>query len=316
MSRPAPIAILGTGSLAAAAGSLLPDDLEPLIELPGKRFRKIGRFVRLGLAAASRAAGSAGVASFPAARTGVFLGSGLGNLPDLVGFTESVHDETGERMPSPIQFAHSVGNSAAFYIAQAFGLSGPVLALSQEEVSFECALLSASVLLEAGDIDLALVGGLDVFHPSEEAQLERMGYAPPQRAGEGAGWLVLARAGDEAAPGAPIGLLERVEVRPGESPEEIVRGLDAAERPGALYLNPRLGHLAGEPRRLERFDPGYGAFLTANAAAVCAFLAEAAEGARLHALSLGRDGELGVIGVRRLAPGAQPGVSVSTESGR
>ncbi len=298
MSAHWPLPVIGFGLFAAAPGEKLPEDLEPFIELPGKRFRKLGRFVRLGLAAASRASRSAGIERFPSARTGIFLGSGLGNLPDLFGFAQAAHDLTGELMPSPIQFANSVGNSAAFYIAQAFELSGPVLALSQEEVSFESALISAACLLEANDIDLALVGALDIFQPDEVEHVQRMGYEPPLTAGEGSAWLVLARPGSEwDTPGA-LGSIQLAQMSAVGDPSQLLESTPQGEG-ASLWLNPRLAPLWERAGGRTRFDPKLAFFPTGNAGAICAFLQEPGGSGTLHTLVQGRDGELGHIAVER-----------------
>ena len=158
------------------------------------RFRKIGRFIKLALAGAAVAVKHAGLKELPARRTGIFLGTGLGNLADLVPFVISLYDGS---IPSPIQFANSVGNSGAFYVAQAYGVEGPVQAISQDEVSFEAAVVNAALLLEAGEIDLALVGGVDVFVAPLSDHLARIGRDAAELSeaslAEGAGFWVLSR---------------------------------------------------------------------------------------------------------------------------
>lgn len=289
MSGAAEIGVRGFGALAAPRGELLPDDVGPA----GRRVRKIGRFIRLALAGAERAVERGGLRPLPRERTGVLLGTGLGNLPELIGFAESVFSG-GEIFPSPIQFANSVGNSGAFYIAQAYDLVGPVLAISQDELSFECALLNAVGLMRTGALDYALVGGVDVFWPPVEDQRRRMGFAADDglAVGEGTGWLLLERAG----PGS-LAVLERVWAG---DPEAALAA--ARERPeGArLAVNSRLAREALPPglERLERLDAGMGAFLTETAAAACLFLERARPGEALHSLSRTRDGQMGGFTLR------------------
>ncbi len=194
----APLSILGA---CARAWPALPAHREIETEfeaLWGGKFRKIGRFIKLALSAAALTMKHAGLTKLPAARTGVFLGTGLGNLADLVPFVQSLYD--GQSIPSPIQFANSVGNSGAFYIAQAYALEGPVLAICQDEVSFEAAVLNAALLLRAGEIDFALVGGLDVFVPPAAEQRARLGLDVTDESivlGEGAGCWLLSNVPDE-----------------------------------------------------------------------------------------------------------------------
>ncbi len=95
-----------------------------LVELTGRRFRRLGRFIQLALAGAVEAA-YAVKQKLPPERTGVFLATGLGNLSDLMPFSHAVFGDPGFHI-SAIQFANSVGNAGAFYIAQAHaGLDRP-----------------------------------------------------------------------------------------------------------------------------------------------------------------------------------------------
>lgn len=293
--EPAAIGVRGFGFLAAARGALLPDDVAGA----GRRFRKIGRFIKLALAGAEKAVERASPLELPKDRTGVFLGTGLGNLPDLIQFAESVFSK-GELFPSPIQFASSVGNSGAFYIAQAFGLVGPVLAISQDELSFECALLNAEGLIRTGAIDFALVGGVDVFWPTVEDQRVRMGYAASWEGavGEGSGWLLLERLSSRS-----VAVLESVVV--GEREAVLARPAPA----DVVALNSRL---ACEPvpaalGAIARFDAGFGAFLSESAATVAAFLEGARPGTLLHSLSESRDGQVGSVRLRVLDSPSEEG---------
>lgn len=283
------------GLLAAPKGELLPDSLDAIfLQELGRQWRKIGRFIKLAMIGAARAAHRFGPEPLPPGRTGVFLGTGLGNLPELLAFSESVFSE-GELFPSPIQFANSLGNSGAFYIAQAFGLTGPVLAISQEEASFEGAVLNAEAMLVSGDIDLALVGGVDVFQPTAVDHLGRMGYpaGASLTMGEGSGWLLLERLSPRS-----IAQVELVEVGHAEDPAALL----AAAR-GKVALNARLAPRAAEllPAGARRFDPGFGAFMTESAAIACAFIEdESCRGETLDSLSGTRDGCIGRLRLRRL----------------
>lgn len=171
-----------------------------LVELTGRRFRKLGRFMQLALTGAVEAAKKSGV-TLPPARTGVFLATGLGNISDLMTFSHAVFGDPGYPL-SAIQFANSVGNAGAFYIAQTLSLTGPVLAVSQDEVSFEAALMQAVTLLDSSDLDYALVGAVDVAMPNVKDHLARMGLPPdaPLKLSEGSAWWLLGRpaAGDFA----------------------------------------------------------------------------------------------------------------------
>lgn len=298
------------GSVAARAGSFLPEDLDPLYQpLLGRRLRKVGRFIKLAVAGAAAAVHRSGLGRLPSARTGVFLGTGLGNLPDLVGFTEVILG--GGAAPSPTQFANSVGNAGAFYVAQAYDLTGPTLSVSQDEVSFECALLSAVSLMEAGDLDFALVGGVDVYWPSDAAQRARMGYGPDEVPclGEGSGWLLLERSPQRSA-----AELVEVSVACADGPGSLVEWgmhLGRHPSPASICLGTRMAARAKDlaaclPPWASLAEPGLGAFPTESASYLCALLEGAAPGwGSLHTVAETREGLRATVAVRRAGQGAE-----------
>ena len=155
----------------------------------GKTFRRIGRYVKL--AQLGAVACMAGVDRGALGRIGVFLGSGLGNTADIVPLAEGIlHPH--KPWSSPMAFAGSVGNAAAFYVARTLALDGPNVTVSQEEISFEGALLEAKLALAAGVVDHALVGGVDVRTGSDAEQRERIAAEDlPGDITEGAGFLLL-----------------------------------------------------------------------------------------------------------------------------
>jgi hypothetical protein len=305
VSEPA-IGIRSWGAVAPAPGTRLPEDLEPLTgPLVGRRFRKIGRFIKLAMGGAALAVKASGLDKLPADRTGVLFGTGIGNTPDLVGFCEATLGGPTEVIPSAVQFAHSVGNSGAFYVAQAFGLTGPVLATSQDDVSFECALGAARDLLVAGIVDLALVGGADVYFPDDAAQRQRMALPDsiPAALSEGSGWVLLERAA--ATSRARLG---PVFVGDGDPVEALTAHVPEPAAPSVLALSARLSPLS---KRLlsalpgARLQPSRGAFPTESAVALCAWLDDAGASAAYHSASATKEGFLGLFSASRAA-GATP----------
>jgi hypothetical protein len=132
-------------------------------------------------------------------KIGIFLATGLGNVDEILPFITQVFKHDGG-FPSPNQFANSVSNAAAFFLAKISDIKGVVLTISQEELSFESALWLAQSYLERGAIDLALVGGCDVFTPSVEDYRERMDLQPDNSRtvsmGEGSSWLLVGSNGE------------------------------------------------------------------------------------------------------------------------
>ncbi|HJN77155.1 MAG TPA: beta-ketoacyl synthase N-terminal-like domain-containing protein [Myxococcota bacterium] len=150
----------------------------------GHTFRRIGPFVKIAQLGATDA-----VESTPEG-LGVFLGTGLGNTADIVPLMTSVLDPHRPRC-SPMAFAGCVGNSAAFFVAAVLGSTGPSVTVSQEELSFEAALLEAVIAMDEG-LQWALVGGVDVMSGSPVDQRHRVNAVGVEgELGEGAAFILL-----------------------------------------------------------------------------------------------------------------------------
>jgi hypothetical protein len=274
----------------------------------GRQFRKSGRFIKLALSGAAMAIRDAGIGKLPSERTGVFLGAGLGNISDLLSFSQSALG-FGDPVPSPTQFAQSVGNAGAFYVAQAFELRGPVLAISQAEVSFEAALLNAVTMMRAGDLDIALVGGVDAYCPTEDTHLRRMGYEPEAERGiplgDGAGWVVLERRCDEdiaslesvslnISPNLESDFRQHMTGTPSEGVVRLALGSRLARSPDKW-----LSHCAPRTQRFESDSPP-AMFLTESAVWTCQFLeAPGPAGEVFQCAALTGEERLGLVTVRR-----------------
>lgn len=163
-----------------------PLDLDRYKERFGNRFRRVGPYTQ-GVLLGAAAVLDDGCPE----DLGVFLGSGLANLAALMPVIRSIHHPTRPRC-SPIAFASSVANVAAFHLAQAFELHGHNVTLSQEELSFEAALLEAVLALKEGVCTWALVGGVDVPYADAEAQRVRIGATDVEgELGSGVAFLLL-----------------------------------------------------------------------------------------------------------------------------
>ncbi len=171
---------------------LNPDDL--VQKMMGQPMRRAGRFIKLVCLGALTCLRSVPPDALQGKRVGIFLATGLGNIDEILPFITQVFKHDGG-FPSPNQFANSVSNAAAFFLARVCDVKGVVLTISQEELSFESALWMAQSYLAAGDIDLALVGGCDVFTPTIEDYRERMNLSPGNYRlapmGEESSWLLL-----------------------------------------------------------------------------------------------------------------------------
>ena len=184
---------------AAWSEALLPLNADDLVqEIMGQPMRRAGRFIKLVCCGALACLKSVPPEDLKDKKIGIFLATGLGNVDEILPFITQVFKHDGG-FPSPNQFANSVSNAAAFFLARICEIKGVVLTISQEELSFESALWLAQSYLESGEIDLAMVGGCDVFTPTVADYRERMNLtadnARELAMGEGSSWLMLGNNG-------------------------------------------------------------------------------------------------------------------------
>jgi len=173
----------------------LPLNADNLVaEIMGQPMRRAGRFIKMVCCGALNCLKKVPPDYLKTKKVGIFLATGLGNVDEILPFITQVFKHEGG-FPSPNQFANSVSNAAAFFLARICEIKGVVLTISEEELSFESALWLAQSYLENGGIDLALVGGCDVFTPTVEEYRERMDLKQDNSRmlamGEGSSWLLL-----------------------------------------------------------------------------------------------------------------------------
>lgn len=175
----------------------LPLNTDALVnEVMGQPMRRAGRFIKLVACGGLSCLQSVSLDYLKGKKTGIFLATGLGNVDEIMPFITEVFKHGGG-FPSPNQFANSVSNAAAFVLARICEVTGTVLTISQEELSFEVALWMAQSYLESDQIELALVGGCDIFSPTIEEYRERMNLCCKNSRelpmGEGSSWLLLGK---------------------------------------------------------------------------------------------------------------------------
>ena len=177
---------------------LNPDGL--VNEIMGQPMRRAGRFIKMVCCGGLACLQKVSLDYLKGKKTGIFLATGLGNVDEIMPFITQVFKHGGG-FPSPNQFANSVSNAAAFVLARICDVTGVVLTISQEELSFESALWLAQSYLESGEIKLALVGGCDIFTPTIAEYRERVNLTPDNSRfmpmGEGSSWLLLGKGDGE-----------------------------------------------------------------------------------------------------------------------
>ena len=215
---------------------------------------------------------------------GIYVGTGFGE-------SKKCYNLFGQVMPpnqglaSPFDFINAANNMAAFYVAKLLDISTRNLTISQDEFSFEYALMLAQQDLQYGHNTQALVGGVDEQTCPLSHHLERLELPPERVAGEGGGWWFL----DTEPEGALGELLAVVMHRTrDEGPEawadRLGRGLApwlAPEAPLTLLPGFRLDEAlrAALERRLPRarvreYLPACGCFPTAAAFGVASVFDE------------------------------------------
>ncbi len=175
----------------------LPLNCDELVQkVLGQPMRRAGRFIKMVCSGAMACLKQLPPETLKNKKTGIFLATGLGNGDEILPFVTQVFKHDGG-FPSPNQFANSVSNAAAFFLARLCDVKGVILTVSDEELSFESALWLAQSCLESGEIDLALVGGCDVYTPTIEEYRERMNVRPADSRdlpiGEGSSWLLVGK---------------------------------------------------------------------------------------------------------------------------
>jgi 3-oxoacyl-[acyl-carrier-protein] synthase II len=181
------VAITGLGVVRAPA-------LDVLQESVRTRASRAERVTQLALSAAGAALAMAGLAvteGDPRSRLGIVFGTAFGCLLTNAAYQRRFA-EGGAPAASPRLFAATVSNAAAGEVAIAYRLGGPSITLTAGRVSGLVAIAHAVDLLEAGQADAVLAGGIDAMGEPLERWMADAGWSGVP-AGEGAALLVLER---------------------------------------------------------------------------------------------------------------------------
>jgi len=161
-------------------------DLKPLIAPWSRdRIRRIDRYIEWCVAGGLNCVGGHQLPT----NTGVYLATRFGAVTTSAKVMESIV-ANGE-MPKPLHFVNTLGNSACFYLTRMLGTTGNTLVVSQEQFSFEAALFHAWLDLQGGQINAALVGGIDEVALPLEQHAKRLGVQATGFFSEGTHWLLL-----------------------------------------------------------------------------------------------------------------------------
>lgn len=130
--------------------------------LSKRALRRADHFSRLALLGACLALEDAGQLQAPKDRLGVIIATGYGPTRTTFAFLDSVIID-GDVLASPTHFSSSVHNVAAAYLSKLLNITGPCLTVSQFEMSFGSALLTARQWLLENRVDAVLLGAVDEY---------------------------------------------------------------------------------------------------------------------------------------------------------
>lgn len=128
--------------------------------VPKRKLRRVDHYSRMALLAAGRALDGIDPSMMSKGKTGLIVATGYGALNSTFSFLDS-YIEKGDKLSVPTHFSSSVHNSAAAHISICYGITGPCLTVSQFDLSFASALITAGTWLETGKADTVLVGAVD-----------------------------------------------------------------------------------------------------------------------------------------------------------
>ena len=127
--------------------------------IPARMLRRMSKILKMGVFSGLRTLELAGIEEPDA----IITATGLGSLADTVKFLDQIEEQT-DSMLSPTPFIQSTHNTVGGQIALALKSNAYNMTFVQQHLSFECALLDASLLLKESPDQNILLGGVDERH--------------------------------------------------------------------------------------------------------------------------------------------------------
>jgi 3-oxoacyl-[acyl-carrier-protein] synthase II len=133
--------------------------------LPSRQLRRMDKFSRLALYAATLASRHAAVPEGASDKpTALIIATGFGAIQTTFDFLDS-YIEGGDALASPTRFSNSLHNAATSAISLMLKLKGPCATITAFEHSFSNALLTAYSWLHERRVDRVLLGAVDEICP-------------------------------------------------------------------------------------------------------------------------------------------------------
>ncbi|HWZ22139.1 MAG TPA: beta-ketoacyl synthase chain length factor [Cytophagaceae bacterium] len=176
--------------------------------------RRMSRMIKMGITAAKICLTNAGVEK-PGA---IITGTGLGCIEDTEKFIHSII-ENGEQLLTPTPFIQSTHNTVGGQIALLLSCHEYNFTYVHRGISFESALLDASMLLSENAADNILVGGIDELTDNSFKLLQQLGlYNQNSKGGEGAAFFLLSGKKTKTS----VGKITALRALAGKSDEQII----------------------------------------------------------------------------------------------
>lgn len=153
--------------------SLLLKSIDPGYKefIPADMIRRMGRIIKMGVAASKICLKEAGC-EVPDA---IITGTGLGCIEDTEKFLATMI-RNNEEFLTPTSFIQSTHNTVGAQIALLLKCHGYNFAYVHRGISFESALTDAMMRLEAGHSSNVLAGGIDEITSDSFAIMQRLGF--------------------------------------------------------------------------------------------------------------------------------------------
>jgi 3-oxoacyl-[acyl-carrier-protein] synthase II len=138
------------------------DDFHPEDYIDIKTIKKMDRFIHFGMAASMMAVEDAQLTidQTNAERVGVFVGSGMGGLPDIERY-HAIFLDRGPRRISPFFIPMTIINLAAGQISIKFGAKGPNASPATACATGSHAIGDAFKVIQRGSADVMIAGGTE-----------------------------------------------------------------------------------------------------------------------------------------------------------
>ncbi len=163
-----------------------PQDLKPLLKTHCRmQFRRIDRFIQLALLGSALCVEERDIAD----KCGLYLSTNFGALSNPIEVFDQIFKQNIE--PKPLNFINTLGNSACFYLASNFALTGINTCVSSGNNSFEAALHFAELDFDMAHHPYALIGAVEECPTPTATHIQRLKLADNASVEDASFWVLL-----------------------------------------------------------------------------------------------------------------------------